>query len=66
MCCDDAYPVMPRISALAGCERLVSEGIKAIGYREVVLFRPTGYSILVDPEEESIEEEPHEEPKEEG
>ncbi|GKB29720.1 hypothetical protein Tco_0869121 [Tanacetum coccineum] len=25
MCCDDAYPVTPYVSALAGCDRLVSE-----------------------------------------
>ncbi|GKA61207.1 hypothetical protein Tco_0760614, partial [Tanacetum coccineum] len=30
------------------------------------LFRPTGYSISEDPEVEQIEEEPLEEPKEEG
>ncbi|GJT46683.1 hypothetical protein Tco_0955398 [Tanacetum coccineum] len=41
-----------------------SIGIRAIRYREVVLFQPTGYSILEDPEEEPIEEEPLEEPKE--
>ncbi|GJS05693.1 putative reverse transcriptase domain-containing protein [Tanacetum coccineum] len=27
MCCDDAYLVMPRDSALAGCDRLVSESL---------------------------------------
>ncbi|GJV79201.1 hypothetical protein Tco_1515071 [Tanacetum coccineum] len=41
-------------------------GIRAIGYREVVLSRPMGYSISEDPEEDPIEEEPLEEPKEEG
>ncbi|GJT42628.1 putative reverse transcriptase domain-containing protein [Tanacetum coccineum] len=35
-------------------------------YREVVLFRPTGYSISEDPEKDPIEEEPLEEPNEEG
>ncbi|GJX96269.1 retrovirus-related pol polyprotein from transposon TNT 1-94 [Tanacetum coccineum] len=40
--------------------------IRAFGYRDVVLFRPTGYSISEDPEEEQIEEEPLEESKEEG
>ncbi|GJT02042.1 hypothetical protein Tco_0823211 [Tanacetum coccineum] len=70
MCCDDAYLVPPRVSALAGYDRLVSEP----GYREAfcflaflrILFRPTGYSISKDPEEEPIEEEPLEEPKDEG
>ncbi|GJZ06008.1 hypothetical protein Tco_0539801 [Tanacetum coccineum] len=51
MCCDNAYHVTPRVSALAGCDRLVSEP----GYREVE-----------DLEEEPIEEEPLEEPKKEG
>ncbi|GJV74029.1 putative reverse transcriptase domain-containing protein [Tanacetum coccineum] len=54
MCYDDVYLVTPRVSALAGCDRLVSEP----GYREVVLFRPTGYSILEDLEDEPIKEEP--------
>ncbi|GKC08942.1 hypothetical protein Tco_1000552, partial [Tanacetum coccineum] len=40
-------------------------GIRAIGYREVVLFRTTGYSISEDPEEEKIEEKPLKEPMEE-
>ncbi|GKC52266.1 hypothetical protein Tco_1075011 [Tanacetum coccineum] len=31
MCCDDVYLVTPRVSALAGCDRLVSEP----GYREL-------------------------------
>ncbi|GKD17661.1 hypothetical protein Tco_1206819, partial [Tanacetum coccineum] len=33
LCCDDIYDVMPRVSALAGCDRLVSE----LGYREVAM-----------------------------
>nr|GEZ45869.1 reverse transcriptase domain-containing protein [Tanacetum cinerariifolium] len=45
LCCDDAYPVMPRDSALAGCDRLVSK---------------------LELEDELIEEEPLEEPREEG
>ncbi|GKD64481.1 putative reverse transcriptase domain-containing protein, partial [Tanacetum coccineum] len=40
-------------------------GIRAIGYREVVLFRPTGYLISEDPEKEPIKEELLEESKEE-
>ncbi|GJY96242.1 protein shortage in chiasmata 1 [Tanacetum coccineum] len=40
-------------------------GIRAIGYREVVLFRPTGYSISEDLEEEPVEE-PLKELNEEG
>ncbi|GKE89010.1 hypothetical protein Tco_1566485, partial [Tanacetum coccineum] len=41
-------------------------GIRVIGYRDVVLIRPTGYSISEDPEEEPIEKEPLKEPKDEG
>ncbi|GJU56055.1 hypothetical protein Tco_1229769, partial [Tanacetum coccineum] len=57
LCCDDIRDVTPRVSALAGYDRLVSEP---------VLFRPTGYSITYDSKEEPIEEEPLEEPNEEG
>ncbi|GKA89021.1 putative reverse transcriptase domain-containing protein, partial [Tanacetum coccineum] len=39
--------------------------VRAISYREVVLSRPTGYSISKGLEEEPIKEEPLEEPKEE-
>ncbi|GJU45613.1 putative reverse transcriptase domain-containing protein [Tanacetum coccineum] len=55
MCCDDAYLVTPRISALAGCDRLVSEPLVI-----------ENYSISKDPEVEPIDKEPLEEPKEEG
>ncbi|GJZ41571.1 hypothetical protein Tco_0588457 [Tanacetum coccineum] len=34
LCCDDIHDVTPRVSALAGCDRLVSEP----GYRELVAF----------------------------
>ncbi|GJS86675.1 putative reverse transcriptase domain-containing protein [Tanacetum coccineum] len=54
MCCDDAYLVTPHVSALAGCDRLVSEPL--------VIEK---YSISEDLEEEPIEEEPLEEPNEE-
>ncbi|GKA42250.1 putative reverse transcriptase domain-containing protein [Tanacetum coccineum] len=55
MCCDDAYLVTPYVSALAGCDRLVSEPLVI-----------ENYSISEDSEEEPIEEEPLEEPKEKG
>ncbi|GJR63174.1 hypothetical protein Tco_1505336 [Tanacetum coccineum] len=55
MCCDDAYLVTPRVSALAGCDRLVSEPLVI-----------ENYSISKDPEVEPIDKEPLEEPKEEG
>ncbi|GJY05705.1 hypothetical protein Tco_0371645 [Tanacetum coccineum] len=35
LCCDDIHDVTPRVSALAGYDRLISEPL--IGYREVVL-----------------------------
>ncbi|GJX65601.1 hypothetical protein Tco_0299944 [Tanacetum coccineum] len=54
MCCDDAYLVMPRDSALAGYDRLVSEPLVIENYS------------ISDLEKEPIEEEPLEEPKEEG
>ncbi|GKA83540.1 hypothetical protein Tco_0805135, partial [Tanacetum coccineum] len=56
-----AYPVL-----CGSLDRRASIGIRAIGYREVVIFRLMGYPISKDPEKEPIEEEPLEEPKEEG
>ncbi|GKG01341.1 hypothetical protein Tco_0306046, partial [Tanacetum coccineum] len=53
--------VTPRVFALAGYDRLVSEPLVI----EKVLSRPTGYSISEDPKEEPIKEEPIEEPNEE-
>ncbi|GJU68278.1 hypothetical protein Tco_1254537 [Tanacetum coccineum] len=52
LCCDDTYEVTPGVSALAG-------------WLTDLLSRPTGYSITEDLEDETIEEEPLEEPKEE-
>ncbi|GJW25684.1 hypothetical protein Tco_0039495 [Tanacetum coccineum] len=49
-----------------GDKVMLKIGIRAIGYREVVIFRPTGYLISEDTEKEPIKEEPLEEPKEEG
>ncbi|GJV33962.1 hypothetical protein Tco_1394362 [Tanacetum coccineum] len=56
LCCDDIHDVTPW--------RGVTD--RAFGYREVVLFRPTGYSIAYDSKEEPIEEDPLDEPNEEG
>ncbi|GJZ23697.1 putative reverse transcriptase domain-containing protein [Tanacetum coccineum] len=72
MCCDDAYLVMPRDSALARCDRLVSEPLviekQAFCFLVFlrVLSRPTSYSTLELPGWELIEEKPLEEPKEEA
>ncbi|GJT53324.1 hypothetical protein Tco_0988378 [Tanacetum coccineum] len=54
LCCDDIHDVTPRVFALAGCDRLVSEPL--------VIEK---YSVAYDSKEEPIEEEPLEEPKEE-
>ncbi|GJT12517.1 hypothetical protein Tco_0859559, partial [Tanacetum coccineum] len=35
LCCDDIHDVMPRVSALAGCDKF---GIRAFGYRELGLY----------------------------
>ncbi|GJV81604.1 hypothetical protein Tco_1517474, partial [Tanacetum coccineum] len=51
MCCDDAYLVMPRVSALAGCDRLV---------REKSPERDSEVKL-----EEDLEEDPEEDPEEE-
>ncbi|GJT87165.1 hypothetical protein Tco_1068882 [Tanacetum coccineum] len=63
LCCDDIHDVTPW--------RGVTD--RAFGYREVgvfvflfSLFRHTGYSIAYDSKEEPIEEEPLQEPNEEG
>ncbi|GJV14386.1 putative reverse transcriptase domain-containing protein [Tanacetum coccineum] len=38
MCCDDAYRVTPCVSALAGCDRLVSEPLVIENYLGVFVF----------------------------
>ncbi|GJZ52118.1 hypothetical protein Tco_0606633 [Tanacetum coccineum] len=53
MCCDDAYLVMPRDSALARYDRLVSEP----GYRE----EPIEEEPLKEPKEEALFDESEEE-----
>nr|GEZ00462.1 putative reverse transcriptase domain-containing protein [Tanacetum cinerariifolium] len=52
MCCDDIYLVMPRYSALTGCDILVSEPLVIEKYKDL--------------EEDPIEKETLKEPKEEG
>ncbi|GKA74829.1 putative reverse transcriptase domain-containing protein [Tanacetum coccineum] len=60
VCCDDAYRVTPRISALARCDRLVSEPL-------VIKNFISTYALLSeDPKEELIMEKPLAELKEEG
>ncbi|GJQ91448.1 putative reverse transcriptase domain-containing protein [Tanacetum coccineum] len=61
--------LLDRMGMPTQCEMLCDTfmiGIRAIGYREVVLSRHMVYSISEDLKEEPIEEEPLEEPKEEG
>ncbi|GJY05426.1 retrovirus-related pol polyprotein from transposon TNT 1-94, partial [Tanacetum coccineum] len=60
LCCDDTHNVMPRVSALAGCDRLVSEPL-VIEKNFVFLLFSEFYIDL-----RAIEEEPLEEPNEEG
>nr|GEX32367.1 hypothetical protein [Tanacetum cinerariifolium] len=62
MCCDDTYRVTPRVSAFARCDILAF----CFLYFLHDLFRPSGYSISEGPKKEPIEEEPLEEPNEEG
>ncbi|GJX11799.1 hypothetical protein Tco_0201658 [Tanacetum coccineum] len=59
--CDDTHDVTPRVYALAGCDRLVSEPLVIENF--ILTY---DYSISEDPEEEQIEEEPLEEPREKG
>ncbi|GJY41785.1 hypothetical protein Tco_0429055 [Tanacetum coccineum] len=39
LCCDDIHDVTPRVSALAGCDRLVSEPL--VIENILVMFSPT-------------------------
>ncbi|GJS51203.1 hypothetical protein Tco_0624565 [Tanacetum coccineum] len=65
LCCDDIHDVTPRVSALAGCDRLVSEPL--VIENDVSLIRkkfcwgtifPIGLKRYRDPKEEPIEKEP--------
>ncbi|GJT59135.1 hypothetical protein Tco_1002668 [Tanacetum coccineum] len=61
LCCDDTHDVTPRVSALAGCDRLVSEPLVIENF--ILTY---DYSISEDPKEEQIQEEPLEELREKG
>ncbi|GJT09977.1 reverse transcriptase domain-containing protein [Tanacetum coccineum] len=60
LCCDDAYPGMPRDSALAGCDRLVSEPLVIKNF-----ISTHGLLDIKRSRREPIKEEPLKEPNEE-
>nr|GEV10381.1 reverse transcriptase domain-containing protein [Tanacetum cinerariifolium] len=77
LCCDDTHDVMPRVFALAGCDRLVSEPMviekKCIMKKEMrmiskdgMISKFPGYISSKEEEEEYEEEKDEEEEEEEG
>nr|GEV40135.1 reverse transcriptase domain-containing protein [Tanacetum cinerariifolium] len=75
LCCDDTHDVTPRVSALAGCDRLVSEfmviGKKWIMKKEMRMVSKDGtisefpgYTSSMEEKEEEEEEEEEEEKEE--
>ncbi|GJU90712.1 hypothetical protein Tco_1303135 [Tanacetum coccineum] len=60
LCCDDIHEVTPRVFALAGCDRLVSEpAMSPLSVRSFVgePFSPIGLKRYSDPKEKPIEKE---------
>ncbi|GKB21190.1 hypothetical protein Tco_0855113, partial [Tanacetum coccineum] len=73
LCCDDIHDVTPHVSALAGCDRLVSEHLVIENYVSFIrkkfcwgIIFPIGLKRYRDPKEEPIEKEPLIELKETG
>ncbi|GKA58870.1 ribonuclease H-like domain-containing protein [Tanacetum coccineum] len=73
LCCDDIHDVTPRVSALAGCDRLVSEPLVIENYVSLIhkkfcwgIIFPIGLKCYRDPKEEPIKKEPLMELKEIG
>ncbi|GJU73274.1 hypothetical protein Tco_1264679 [Tanacetum coccineum] len=73
LCCDDIHDVTPRVSALAGCDRLVSEPLVIENYVSLIRKKfcwgtifPIGLKRYSDPKEEPIKKEPLMELKEIG
>ncbi|GKD01287.1 hypothetical protein Tco_1171561 [Tanacetum coccineum] len=73
LCCDDIHEVTPRVFALAGCDRLVSEPLVIENYVSLIRKKfywgtifPIGLKRYRDPKEEPIEKEPLMELKEIG
>ncbi|GJW65221.1 hypothetical protein Tco_0117105 [Tanacetum coccineum] len=65
LCCDDIHDVTPRVSALAGCDRLVSEPLVIENYVSLIRKKfcwgtifPIGLKRYSDSKEEPIEKEP--------
>ncbi|GJZ72203.1 hypothetical protein Tco_0636054, partial [Tanacetum coccineum] len=73
LCCDDIHEVTPRVSALTGCDRLVSEPLVIEKYVSLIRKKfcwgtifPIRLKRYSDPKEEPIEKEPLMELKEIG
>ncbi|GJZ22513.1 ribonuclease H-like domain-containing protein [Tanacetum coccineum] len=73
LCCDDIHDVTPRVSALAGCDRLVSEPLVIENYVSLIRKKFCWGTIFLiglkrysDPKEEPIKKEPLMELKEIG
>ncbi|GJS41124.1 hypothetical protein Tco_0566167 [Tanacetum coccineum] len=81
LCCDDTHNVTPRVSALAGCDRLVSKPMviekksegkwimkkeKRMISKDGIISEFHGYTPSKEEEEEEDEEEEEEEKKEES
>ncbi|GJX41871.1 hypothetical protein Tco_0256861, partial [Tanacetum coccineum] len=73
LCCDDIHEVTPRVSALAGCDRLVSEPLVIENYVSLIRKKFRWGTIFLiglkryrDPKEEPIGKEPLMELKEIG
>ncbi|GKB23509.1 hypothetical protein Tco_0862910 [Tanacetum coccineum] len=65
LCCDDIHEVTPRVSALAGYDRLVSEPLVIENYVSLIRKKfcwgtifPIRLKRYSDPKEEPIEKEP--------
>ncbi|GJV71911.1 hypothetical protein Tco_1491906 [Tanacetum coccineum] len=65
LCCDDIHEVTPRVFALAGCDRLISEPLVIKNYVSLIRKKfcsgtifPIGLKRYSDPKEEPIEKEP--------
>ncbi|GJV37624.1 hypothetical protein Tco_1410101 [Tanacetum coccineum] len=65
LCCDDIHDVMPRVCALAGCDKLVSEHLVIENYVSLIRKKfcwgtifPIGLKRYRDPKEEPIKKEP--------
>ncbi|GJZ48247.1 hypothetical protein Tco_0602079, partial [Tanacetum coccineum] len=65
LCCDDIHDVTPRVSALTGCDRLVSKPLVIENYVSLIRKKfcwgtifPIALKRYSDPKEEPVEKEP--------